>query len=263
MIKQFSGGIFSGFTSNLRTMKKMMLSDFVSYQKAGQYMGNLPDTKYPPNKKQYLCGGTFTISNFWYWANLPGFSGLMFWYGLDPNQPDGQCFVGVEPKFNFLYDENSVSTYKPSADIFVCPGLEFNFSLPIRRDFERFLRNDKRPVPILDRIISKSNMQGYNANFLQNSFYKENHKYGMAYFSDFIEDQPQVKSFLKYFVTQGEVAFLRYYLGFEETSKGKFLRLILVPVDEKGKNTEVVTVSNRFFNDVQLLQKSWPPPPNS
>mgnify|MGYP005748053481 CR=1 FL=1 len=241
----------------------MILSDFVTYRKAGDYMANLPAGNYPPNEKKYLCGGTFNVSTFWYWANLPGFSGLMFWYGLDPNNNDQRCFVGVEPKFNFTYREEDITFYSPSSDIFLCPGVEFDFQIPVSRNFEKFLRNDKRGVPHIDRIVSNREMKMYNSNFLLDPFYKENHKYGMAYFSDTIEDQLTNNSFLKYFITQGNVSFLRYYLGFEETLKGKFLRLILVPVDEKGKNTEVVTKTDALFSEIQLLQKSWPPPPNS
>lgn len=241
----------------------MILSDFVTYQNAGDYMANLPARNYPPNEKQYLCGGTFNISTFWYWANLPGFSGLMFWYGLDPANGDKRCFVGVEPKFNFIYNGNDAAFYRPTSDIFLCPGIEFDFQIPVQRDFEKFLRNDKQKVPVIDRFISNVEMKKFNSNFLNDPFYSDNHKFGMAYFSDYIQDQTLENSFLKYFITQGNVAYIRYYLGFEETTESKFLRLILVPVDEKGKNTEVVTKADALFSEIQLLQKSWPPPPDT
>lgn len=247
-------------------MEKLTLADLITYHSAAKHIDAVPRVMETNNSKQYFCGGTYCIDLFWYWANLPGFSGLMFWYGLDPNQTDKRFFVGAEPKFNFEYKETQTSYYSPSADVLIRPGDEFSYSIPGNREFEKFLKNHKLQIHFQDKFISNSEMKRFNNEFKNDPFYGKLQPFGFAYFHDKYSDSEGEKSFFRHFITQSDIKYLRFYLGYEKfinnNEEFEFLRLMLVPVDDKGKNTTVLKYPiSPIFNQVMVLQKSWPPPP--
>lgn len=246
-------------------MAKLFISDIYSYSEAAKFLDNLNPASYPAAKEKYLAGGTFEIDEISKWVNTEGFSGLMFWFGLNLEYAP-HYFVGVEPEYNFVYDEKQVNNYSPKNQYILVSGNPFSYQEPTNRDFENFLRTDIQSVQNQDFYIDKAEMNNFIASFFKEGFYQKFQKYSMAYFHDEIEEENQFifKNVFKFFLNQGNVKYIRYYLGFSEEDSPQFLRLILVPVDSNGCNLNLI--KDGFFvgfSEPQTLQRSWPPPPNT
>ncbi len=240
-------------------MDVLKITGPINYTKAGEYLRNLPEIDNLNNQKKYFVGGTFSIDIIWFWLNQNKFSGLMFWFGLENPGIDQKYFIGLEPKFDFTYKSEDINNYKPEAYNILVPGNRFSFSLPQNRDFIKFLKNDKQEAHLLDGFVDSSKMEEYRQNFLQDEVYGSVQKSGLAYFIDRVELQDQEISMIYKFIKQEKVKYIRYYIGYNEKDLDYELRLILIPVDQMGKN--IVLNKNAVEDSTTLLQYSWPPNP--
>src|SRR5690606_24679733 len=92
------------------------------------------------------------------------------------------------------------------------------------------------------------------AHFQSDPLLSNFHKYPFAYF---ISEEDGKKYFDNFF-NSGDVEYINYYVGFENRDYPNKLRLILIPADKEGNNIVAKDLTEDY-----LLQKSWPPPPNT
>lgn len=204
----------------------------------------------------YHLGGTFTRPTFDKLVNVPDFSGIMLWFCYD--DATAQIFLAIESKTNFVYpkkDEQAVANLQP-----IGTGMNGNLFIPtqffgqkIDDVTEVFLRSHTLSGPTTDDELDLVSVGTLNKKFLGHPLLGPHQKYGHAYFENTNNEVVD-------FINQADVRYIRYYFGYDSMDKPNYIRVILVPVDRKGKSIEIKLDR---VTGADLLQKSWPPPPSN
>ena len=216
------------------------------------------------NRLNFLnsAGGMFRLKEFKEWEDQgQNFSGIMCWFCLDE---DSNFFLAIEPRFNFVYDESSLNKIEPISEKLIIPNQVLSNSI-FEGDIidsevlEKRLRNFKEDMPVIwKKEATNAEVFSWKENFkrsVQNS--SELSTYGFTFFSKVgLDGQP----YLSQFLSQPKIKMIRYYFGFWNYPNHR-LRVILVPVDWKGENLK--PEQSYIMGEDNLLQYSWPPPPNS
>jgi len=228
--------------------QKPLLTEPISYEDAGKYLADIKDPDLLKVYETHL-GGTFKANKLKNFVKKDGFSGLMFWFCLDNNN----LFLACEPKFDFQYkgDEIFSTNLEPTQKKLIIPGEKaFGHDLKNVTDFEGFVKNHSQPNHLQDKEIPKLKVKNFKLKFEKHDLYKNHQKYGHAYFEN-------KNNYVKDFFSIEGLKNVRYYLGYGDSYKPNYIRVILVPVDSVGNNIKL----NKKEKKGELLQKSFPPPP--
>lgn len=241
--------------------KSKHLIENINYGKASEFLVNMP----PGILKQYFSiftGGSFDASVIEEWRSAEDkiFSGLLFWFCLDQSIPNvNRLYLAVEPMYDFTYPKGQTefdnTKWEPSLEKLLIPCQYFiksiyrNSSKEIENLLKIHTNTDFEKTEYLEnKIINDDSIK------FKNSFFNQFQTYPFAYF---ISEEHGNRYFENFF-NSGAVKYVRYYFGFDDGDFPNKIRLILVPVDGGGKN-----INNTSIYSDYLLQKSWPPPPNS
>jgi hypothetical protein len=240
---------------------KKIITKPIGYELAAKHLDLLQQKR---EKVQFLssAGGMFRLEEFKNWIKQENnFSGIMCWFCLDE---DSNFFLAIEPRFNFKYDESSLDQIEPICEKLIIPNqiLSNEIFEGDRLDFveiERRLRSFKEDMPVIwKKEATNEEVFTWKENFkrsVQNS--TELSTYGFTYFSkEGLDGNP----YLNQFLNQPKIKMVRYYFGLWDYEFNK-LRVILVPVNWKGQN--ISPEKNYILGDDNLLQFSWPPPPDN
>lgn len=258
-------------------MKKAVLIEDISYSQAAIYLDQMKDPLLVKFFSIYT-GGTFDLKPIKKWIkdgeNGKPFSGLMFWNCLLDYQVTKKYLVVMEPKFGFDYDAElklnpNIKTWRPHSEQLICPGHEFKddlYSLPLPLKLERLMnhkfKKEKEDIaPDFD--VNKAIDQ-----FMNDSLLSKINLTPFSYFSadTFVKISPEIqKKYLDLFVRQKNFKHVRYYFGYDDSAQPFHLRMILVPTWGSGRNvvTPISDKGKKFKDGTILLQKSWPPPPDT
>ncbi len=225
--------------------------------------------KIGPKLRSYLANsatGIFPTSVLDGWRNIAGFSGLMFWYCYGPfNQgPRKVLYLAVEPKFEFTYEKNDPAfalNLKPENPKLLLP-LEIRGKAYTGNNGSRVMVKETGRPQVVPIWREQSIVNAAISDFLKE--FQSFNKYAHGYL---IKQEGTSEDYFEslFGVTNSSPEFIRYYFGFDESSKPCHFRFFLVPVNSKGENIlkSKLEVSGSTTTESYLLQKSWPPPPNS
>lgn len=238
----------------------------INYVEGSNYLDELRRNQ-NSNKIKDNVTGVFEASYFNLWRKQAHFSGVMFWFCYGNFQGRGKdvLFLAAEPKYEFIY---------PKADPIIARGLspfQEKLLLPLDVNGKNFIQQDGRSI--LNEKDGKPNGQTATEDkgnvlrkvyrFLSEEEFWRLNKYGHGYFEakdydiDFFENLlgPENES----------PTYLRYYIGLDENENPSQMRIFLVPADDQGNNIKVLKNPRRANKTTEpyLLQKSWPPPPDT
>ena len=258
-------------------MKKAILIEDISYPQAANYLDQLKDPLLI-NLFSIYTGGTFDLKPIKKWIkhgeNGKPLSGLMFWNCLLDYQVTKKYLVVMEPKFGFDYDSElklnpDIKTWRPITSNLICPGHEFKddlYSLPLSEKLERIMnhkfkkeKDDTAPNFDINKAIDQ---------FMNDALLSKINQTPFSYFSadTSIKLSPGIqKNYLGLFVGQKNFKYVRFYFGYDDSTQPFHLRMILVPTWKSGQNvvTPIFKKEKKLRDGTILLQKSWPPPPDT
>lgn len=231
----------------------------ITVTQAAGYLDDVKDQKLKDQFKKSATG-IFPASIFNAWRFIPNFSGIMFWYCEGPFQKVGGNVLHLvaEPKYNFTYINDSafVSQLKPESKKLLMP-LEIR-GKELHGTNGKFIMESEigRPQVVAD-WKDNQNVITETTEFLDN--FSNLNTYAFGYL-----EAVSVSPFEDYFEnllgeTNQSPEFIRYYFGFDDSSLPCKIRFYLTPVNSAGQN--ILRMSSG--TDSYLLQRSWPPPPNT
>tara|TARA_R110002020_G_scaffold61545_6_gene165529 strand:- start:6368 stop:7093 length:726 start_codon:yes stop_codon:yes gene_type:complete len=241
-------------------MSKKKFVANVGYRGAAKYLHAIQDLELQEYFSVFT-GGTFKADEIREWKEDPHLSGLMFWFCMDNlGGIKRKLYLAVEPKYNFSYPKELADfekvRWEPKLKTLPIPGQFFGETIfnTSEDEMNEFLQKHKKVK--FKKNGTKENVeviQDVN-NFKGDPLLSKFQKYPFAYFTS----KENEDNYFDNFFNSGDVKYIRYYLGFDECYFPNKLRLILVPVGEGGENI----VNENILSDY-LLQKSWPPPPET
>lgn len=247
-----------------------------SYKEASKFIFKLNEEGLA-SEFDYQLSGVFRADKIKNWIEKEKTSGIMFWYGVKEGGRDP--FITFERKGKkFKFSNSNMVNYLPNRP--------WKNPVGIRtiQDVERFdkdaLDNEKK---IEDAMRTKNEKpvkgfkraDSFKVRKMRNDFKaivseKNESTLGFTFFSLSEEkgisvDDSTKKKHWELFFEQGEVKYIRYYLGFNEEKAVNPICMILVPVDKDGKNFSMNNLKDDvgFLNgEPMLLEFSWPPKPS-
>lgn len=277
MIEQFPEAFFPGLFKYQKKMKKELLIENISYSKAANYLDQMKDPLLRTFFSIYT-GGTFDLKPIKKWMNDGDggepFSGLMFWNCLLDFQIGKKFLVVLEPKFGFDYSSElklnpDIKKWRPSSSNLFCPGQEFKedfYSLSLSEKLDR-LKNHKIKKEKDDQMPNFNVKEAIDL-FMTEPLLSKINQTPFSFFSaDEIIQSPNSRKekYLDLFVRQKNFKYVRFYFGYDNSTQPFHLRMILVPTWGSGRNvvTPISEKGKKLKDGTLLLQKSWPPPPDS
>lgn len=259
-------------------LKNTPLIEDIDYEIARDYLVNMKN----PNLRNLFSvytGGTFFADDIKNWMQNGNanevFTGLMFWNCIDD---DGNFVIVMEPKFGFDYkaeleNNGEICSWRPTnLGMLTMPGQEFSDNIYHLGYYDVLTRLRKFEFDVNEFNYSSS--PNFNVNVAIERFLSEEtlsliNKSPFSYFAteDIARDVYHRRTkYLEQFFGQvrGRIEYVRYFFGYDNSPGMVYpLRMILVPVDNKGRN--IVIYQRMKFREqgdkTILLQKSWPPPP--
>lgn len=246
------------------------------YHDASKFIFNLNNEELV-SKFDYQISGVFKAKKIRNWIESGKTSGIMFWFGV--REGEEKPFLSFERKgkrFRFCNEDM----------MYYLPNRPWKHPIGIRtiQNIEEFDKNalesiekieveirekNQKPEKRLKRTDS-SHQRKMKDNFKAIVKDKKTETLGFTFFSLLQDNGGSIKDkkgkYWNLFFEQGDVRFIRYYLGFNEEKDGNPICMILVPVNENGKNFSKDDLNDEakdFLNEEpMLLEFSWPPKPS-
>lgn len=235
----------------------------IGYSNGEAYLNELGKNQKSAKVKKFVTG-IFEASHFNQWRQNSNFSGVMFWfcYGKKNGKGSACLYLAAEPNYDFSY---------PTADPILARGLspvQDDLLVPLEVKGKKL--NGSNGNAILREVDEKpdgqAEFEGKNEvlrkvyRFLSEEEFWDFNKFGHGYFE---AKENSIDFFEKLLGPSNDSpAYLRYYLGLDESEEHSKLRIFITPVDSEGKN--IHRLRNRLSTQSAapfLLQYSWPPPP--
>lgn len=260
---------------NAQVKDQVAIIKETTYKEASQFIFKLKEENLV-SEFDFQISGIFEADKIKNWIKNGKTSGIMFWYGVKEGGKDP--FISFERKGKkFKFSNSDMVNYLPNRPWKHPVGIRTiqdvekfdRDALDNEKEIEDSMRTkNQKPVKGFKRADSfkvrkmrddfKSNVSGKNTttlgftffSLLQDTVHTINNKQG-KYWDLFFE--------------QGDVKFIRYYLGFNEKKEVNPICMILVPVDKDGKNFSKKNLKDDvgFLNgEPMLLEFSWPPKPS-
>lgn len=263
VIKQFSGGIFSGDLTIKNMSEYRITADYAEsmIKSYCQEMGGkaISQTLGGQISKIGFLGGR--EEKF-----VPAYKGVMAWFCLEEF---GELFLAFE-EFDKYDKKKEASIIRwdtifsskkliRSYEVFGIPKLGLNKDINILEMKPEFIRRTQ--------VEEEGELSIWKVRSRKNRFLREykpelkKARFGNKYPYGFFENE--INNDVRDFLAQDGLEKVRYYFGIDSENqaynKTNAIRIILVGVDKEGKNL-IGTEKNR---SPIILQKSWPPPPDT
>jgi len=206
----------------------------------------------------FAAGGTFPVELF---RVSPDSSGIIFWYGFDPDKKE--VFLALEQLKN--YDVYHLPTGPTGATLIRSAS---TFTSAVTTPFDRasvksHLQNEtitNNEIEEIDNVTLRRHMNSFDS-LLSTMPDNKGEKYNEYLFSFFHDSKDG--TFEQFLSQAGKNGYVRYYFGYDEHDTPNRIRVILVAVDEQGKNITGTNAGGRTNSgdDGLTLQRSYPPPP--
>ncbi len=174
--------------------------------------------------------------------------GVKFWYCLNTSDPQYPRFFLVAEKVSTI-SRISVDD-EPGSDLLVTCDQTFAYrgiQSPKPTDMLSYIRSEREHFGC-NLQISKADVIKYTKAFRESSL----GNYAKYPFCFFFDDN---SGDFKKLVSQPDVSYIRYFMGFDEKESVNQIRVVLMGVDSKGFNVAHAKAI--------ILQKSIPPPPGN
>lgn len=239
-----------------KVTKKSMFTEPLPFDEAAEYIDNFP-AAIKPFFHEHL-GGTVSADAFRRMVDISNFSGVMSWFcwdNLNPLSP--KLFLAFEglSDFEMTEDPAVVAALRPKTGDLIVPGNRFGHSMPSDVSDIKTVLMDHQIFPLADdETLTDVEAWDRTVNYLDLPLILSYQKYGMSYF----ENKTGTKNYITNLVAASNVHYIRYYFGFSHDGFPNRIRVLLVAVDDQGRNIS----EDSTGHETTLLQKSWPPPPN-
>lgn len=227
----------------------------------------------------FQVGGVFSAKKIKKWISKKNTSGIMFWFGIEEGSQK-PVLSFERKKENFRFSEADLQNYRPNQPWSHLRGLRkikdiedvsFLNNPPIGETrqsvIEQHLKKGNFNSVSGFRRRDSSNVMSMCEGFKYHLVSKGESSVGFTFFS-FSEDVGlEINGVLKkhwtWFFDQGDVHFIRYYLGYNINKRDHPICLILLPVNKEGKNFSkddlVKGMDKTLEEEPVLLEYSWPP----
>jgi len=239
----------------------------IGYSKAAEYLKAIVDSPVFAQMDGHISG-VFKAEKLTKWVGQKNVKGILFWFC---NSGSSTIPTLAVQKIMKEYQDSSdwLASLLPNRPVVHIKGLRmvsdvikknYHYDIPLK-DILNDIQNED-PLKVNAFYFRDSgNVDAMRDQFRSN--YSTNVNFPFAYFSTaYGKGSPYFEQFLK----QGDVPFIRYYLGYSKDSvfTGQQIRLILAPCKADGSNlkdNECTPKHLEKFNGAILLQNSWPPKP--
>lgn len=201
--------------------------------------------------KEAIDGGESLIK-----ANRP-YTGNMGWFCLNrENNNYPKLFMAFEKNNDY---QRGTMVNAPAKNTLICPDKNSTFTFNTAGNTEEFLRSHSTSAQnMVDKRITKQEVINFKENFRSHELFSllNLRPYG------FFENDGQMEGDVMKFLLQPNLKYIRYYFGYDKAERYKEgrIRVILVGVDENGKNLVPGGSPQFIARKNVILQKSWPPP---
>jgi hypothetical protein len=204
-------------------------------------------------------GGTFPVKNF---KLNPKCYAKQFWYCYAKGslRPQQQVFLALEDSWNgwprnrtekqMPSSPESKTLVRPSAP-FVFDDTRYNRKNIV--EVSDFIQNHEDAPKSVAKITDKEVIK-YSKDCVSafGGTEKKYCRYPLGYFENFELETKRL--YIDEFMSQGDVAYVRYYFGLDKSYRTNKIRIVLFPVSASKK---ALTLSA----GAGMLEESWPPPP--
>ena len=237
----------------------------IGYSQTAEYLLEMVNCSAFTQMEGYISG-VFKAKQLEKWVSEDDVNGILFWFC---NTGSTQKPILAIQKIREAYQNNPawLSGLTPNRPPVHGRGLRIVKDL-IKKDYS----SQASKADILNDIQNEPpiNPQNFeyvgsrNVNNMRNQFrsnFSSHLNYPFAYFST---KYGKGSPYFKQFFAQGEITHIRYYLGYsnDEYFNGQRIRIILAPCKADGSNLkkeDCLVKHIEKFNEVMLLQYSWPP----
>ena len=192
----------------------------------------------PPTEKAEESGRLYTGSMAWFCLNNYGVEGFP------------EFFLAFEE--NDQYEKEQDIRY-PDSPVLMCPTVAAVFEYE-GQAIASLLKNHQRTPPrLVDMPIIRSSVRQFCGNFSSKKLFSDENKFPYGFFeNNEINDIDEL-------LLKPEVKYLRYYFGRDPIKTTNKIRVIIIGVDEKGRNLAPQNEHALTDDDYFIIQKSWPP----
>ncbi|MFN4000210.1 hypothetical protein [Algoriphagus sp.] len=239
----------------------------IGYSQAAEYLLEFVNCSVFVQMDGHISG-VFRAKQLQEWVGKEDVNGILFWFC---NSSSSQKPILAIQKIKEEYQNNSawLTGLMPNRPPVHGRGLRIVKDL-IRKNYS----SESSKADILNDIENEPpiNPQNFdyrdsrNVNEMRNRFrsnFSSHVDYPFAYFST---KYGKGSPYFRQFFDQGDISHIRYYLGYsnDDFFSGQRIRIILAPCKADGSNLkkeDCLVEHIEKFNDVMLLQYSWPPKP--
>jgi hypothetical protein len=211
-----------------------------------------------------ILGGTINAENL---INenkrLIKYDGMVAWTCMKPssNEDEDDIFLAFEIQEDFPRELTNEEQHFPKRNPLDRPFSIYKYDPSTDSDIEKLLveHNLGRENIRYRSTIEKGGAWQLSENFKQNGPKKggvELNCVSLGFFDN--ETSEDVNTFLA-----SKPKWIRYYFGYDDSYGINKIRIILIGVDETGKNMIPKNEKEAFIDGPLILQKSWPPDSNS
>lgn len=241
----------------------------IGYSQAAKYLKDMAGSPVFSEMDGYISG-IFEAKTLKKWVSEKNVKGIVFWFC---NMSSSKKPILAIQKIREDYQDNPgwLSDFFPNRPVVHNRGLRIVKNV-IQKKFtknahvDEILNDIKNEPPVEPKDFDfrdSGSVDEMRRNFTSN--FSSHVKYPFAYFST---KEGDGSPYFELFFKQGDVSFIRYYLGYSEDSffNGQKVRLILAPSKADGSPLQKEECTKKHFDqfgEAILLQYSWPPKPQN